>query len=173
MLAGSFLEGNKDRIARALLIGLIWRLFRCCRSSYAATPIARTAKTPAKHSAGKKLFMASGVATEAGCCKIACDGHAGLSSADRDDDALCAKECPRERVCDIYCCMETMDSRRPLIPRRGRALGSLFAACRTFHLVGPPLEPLGGRLLSLLRIARMNRGVASRFALTRILSGTA
>ena len=34
-----------------------------------------------------------------------------------------------------------------------------FAACRTFHLAGPPLEPQGGRLHNLLRIARMNRNL--------------
>jgi len=33
MPAGSFREGSKDRTARALLIRLIGRLFRCGRSS--------------------------------------------------------------------------------------------------------------------------------------------
>ena len=34
-----------------------------------------------------------------------------------------------------------------------------IAACRTFHAAGPPLEPQGGRLHNLLRIARMNRNL--------------
>ena len=39
----------------------------------------------------------------------------------------------------------------------------MFAACRTFHPAGPPLEPQSGRLHNLLRSARMNRRLQMNF----------
>ena len=45
-----------------------------------------------------------------------------------------------------------------------------FAAGRTFHLAGPPLEPLGGRLHNLLRIARMNRNLQERLSRLQLKS---
>ena len=60
---------------------------------------------------------------------------------------------PGERIQTARCCVgrETLDSRRPLIPRPGRNEVSMFAACRTFHPAGPPLEPQGGRPRNLLK----------------------
>jgi hypothetical protein len=45
-----------------------------------------------------------------------------------------------------------------------------FAACRTFHLADPPLEPQGGRLHNLLRTARMNRELHLKLAQNQIRS---
>ena len=101
MLAGSFLEGNKDRTARALLIGLIWRLFRCCRSSYAVTPIARTENPSEAFCGAETCYGFGNELLQPKLLKRRMRWHAGLSSRDKDDDALCGKDCPRERVCDI------------------------------------------------------------------------
>jgi hypothetical protein len=75
-----------------------------------------------------------------------------------DGESALRDSLPVERACNVRRCRfkETLDSRRPLIPRTPDGV-STFAACRTFHPAGPPLEPQGGRLHNLLRIARMNR----------------
>ena len=49
------------------------------------------------------------------------------------------------------------------LPATGLAAG-LCAEFFLFHPAGPPLGPRGGRLHNLLRIARMNRGLAGRFS---------
>jgi hypothetical protein len=86
------------------------------------------------------------------------DGVAGEEKS-RDGESALRETVPGERGCDdgVGTSVETLDSRRPLIPHGAEPGVSMFAACRTFHPAGPPLEPQGGRLHNLLRSARMNR----------------
>jgi hypothetical protein len=61
--AGSFLKGAETALHGSThWTGL--RLFRCCRSSFAATPIARTAEDPSEAFCGVETCCRSGSSTE-------------------------------------------------------------------------------------------------------------
>jgi hypothetical protein len=86
-----------------------------------------------------------------------CAGNALLLA--RSDESALRDSLPGERAYAIRKCFETETrySRRPLMPRLIRPeLNSLPLVAR-LHPADPPLEPQGGRLHNLLRIARMNR----------------